>query len=453
MADFDLNDHMAHLLMEEPFFAAVSRTLDKRVDTSIPTAGVRLNRDRARFELVYNPKWFERCIALREGKADSFRYVRGTILHELWHIVLGHVSHRLPATGMSKVWNYATDLAINSHLMDAEAGGTDHHLPPGCLFPGEGPFAEFPRGLSAEAYLTLLQEQQDEQDEQDEQDDDEGEDQQDQQGQPGEGGEGGQQDGQGGEGGEGDQPGDGAGQQAGGDPAPHGDHEGWTDAAAAGGDLDDHEARQVAEERLREAIEQAADEADSKGHGWGSAGCNRSIIRDRVRRKVNWRAILRSFVKATVKADKFSTVRRPNRRIPGLPGRRVDRAAHIAVSIDQSGSVSTAMLQAFYAELATLSKIVSFTVIPFDDTVFEDGVHVWEKGARFDAKRYRCGGTNFNAPTRYVNERSFDGHIVLTDMYAPKPVPSKCKRMWMTDQDGLRYQQFQTHERVIVIED
>ena len=53
MADFDLNDHMAHLLMEEPFFAAVSRTLDKRVDTSIPTAGVRLNRDRARFERHY----------------------------------------------------------------------------------------------------------------------------------------------------------------------------------------------------------------------------------------------------------------------------------------------------------------------------------------------------------------------------------------------------------------
>lgn len=439
MSDFDLNDHLAHLLMEEPFFAAISRSLDKRVDTSIPTAGVRLNRDRARFELVYNPEWFEQCIDLREGKADAFRYVRGTIIHELWHIVLGHVSHRLPATGMSKVWNIATDLAINSHLMDA-AGGGDHHLPPGCLFPGEGPFADMPRGLAAEGYLSLLQQQQQQQ-EQEQQDGEQQDGEQQQDGQGGEGGEGGQQ----------DQPGDG-GQQAGGDPAPHGDHDGWEESADDSS-AESQMAREVAEERLREAIEEAANEADSKGHGWGSARCNRDIIRERVRRKVNWRAILRSFVKATVKADKFSTVRRPNRRIPGLPGRRVNRAASIAVSIDQSGSVSDAMLRAFYAELATLSKIVTFTVVPFDDTVFEDGVHVWKKGARFEAKRYRYGGTDFNAPTRWVNERGFDGHIILTDMCAPKPVPSRVKRMWMTDRDGLSYQPFTTHERVIVIED
>ena len=54
--------------------------------------------------------------------------------------------------------------------------------------------------------------------------------------------------------------------------------------------------------------------------------------------------------------------------------------------------------------------------------------------------------------TRYVNTGKFDGHIVLTDMMAPKPKPSKCQRMWMTDQDGKNSQYFTTNERVIVIE-
>ena len=63
-----------------------------------------------------------------------------------------------------------------------------------------------------------------------------------------------------------------------------------------------------------------------------------------------------------------------------------------------------------------------------------------------------CGGTDFNAPTKWVNDKGFDGHIILTDMAAPKPVASKCQRMWVTTQDCLRYQHFQTNERIIVVD-
>jgi hypothetical protein len=58
---------------------------------------------------------------------------------------------------------------------------------------------------------------------------------------------------------------------------------------------------------------------------------------------------------------------------------------------------------------------------------------------------------DFNAPTKWVNERNYDGHIVLTDMYAPKPNPSRCRRMWMTDIDSYEHMPFKTNERVIVI--
>jgi predicted metal-dependent peptidase len=130
----------------------------------------------------------------------------------------------------------------------------------------------------------------------------------------------------------------------------------------------------------------------------------------------------------------------------------VTRQAKIAISIDQSGSVSDKMLAAFFAELGGLAKYAEFTVVPFDTEVGEEHVFVWKKGKAQSWDRVMCGGTCFNAPTKWVNDRGFDGHIVLTDMCAPKPIPSKCQRMWMTDSDNARNPYFTTTERVIAIE-
>ena len=64
------------------------------------------------------------------------------------------------------------------------------------------------------------------------------------------------------------------------------------------------------------------------------------------------------------------------------------------------------------------------------------------------------GGTDFNAPTKWVNTRTseFDGLIVLTDMEAPKPVACKVPRLWGTDPRGAQRPYFQTNERIMVIE-
>ena len=68
-------------------------------------------------------------------------------------MVFEHVTGRKPDAVNPRTWNFATDLAINSHL---------HNLPENCVKPGQGPFAEFPEGLSAEAYLELLKKKQEE---------------------------------------------------------------------------------------------------------------------------------------------------------------------------------------------------------------------------------------------------------------------------------------------------
>ena len=151
--------------------------------------------------------------------------------------------------------------------------------------------------------------------------------------------------------------------------------------------------------------------------------------------------------------SKTSTVKRINKRYAYIhPGQKVQRHAKIAISIDQSGSVSDEMLEAFFAELNNLSKIATFTVVPFDTEVDPNLVYTWKKGMKRKKERVKYGGTDFSAPTKYVNGEGFDGHIILTDMQAEKPIPSTCQRMWMTTRDCMNNMYFKTHERVIPVE-
>ena len=418
---FNLNMHTHRLLSDEPFFAALSRRIDKRATDSVPTAGVRVTDD-GRFEMLYNPEFMQRtieeCGNTKENRDNPYRWVRGILMHEFYHLIYGHVTTRMPEGGMTKLWNIATDLAINTHIPD--------ELPPSGCIPGRGPFEEFEPKLSADAYYKLLKDnEQASEDNSDGSKDSSG------------GGEG--QDGEG----------DSEGQQGSsmGDQDSLDDHSGWGEST--GGDSATNQ--QIAEERLKDMVKKAAEEAGSRG--WGSVSSEmRQTIMDSIATKVDWKKVLRSFVKASQKSTRRSTVKRINRRFPYIhAGKRSDRVARVAISIDQSGSVSNSMLAAFFSELDELAKYAEFVVVPFDTRVDESLVYTWKKGEKKQWERVMCGGTCFNAPTAYVNENGFDGHIILTDMCAEKPIPSKCKRMWMTDSYGATQPYFKTHEKVLEI--
>ena len=405
---FDLNEHTYRLLESEPFFASLSRRINKKMTKAIPTAGVRITDD-GQFEMVYNPDFFD---ALTQKERS------GVLKHEFYHLIFEHVTGRLPPEGMTKMWNIATDLAINSHLMD--------ELPEQGCFPSREPFQDYPVGQSAEFYYKMLKE--------------------DEQFQPKEG------EGEDGEGGEGQGNGQGGGS---GLPDSLDDHSGW------GGESDMDEQtkqamREVAEQRLKEAMKDAVDEINSSGRGWGSVGAStRKAIQDFITPKVDWRKVLRYFIKTSQRASKRSTPRRINKRFPYIhSGKRVTRQAKIAISIDQSGSVGDDMLALFFSELSALAKYATFTIIPFDTEVDPDKVWVWKKGKRHTFERVLCGGTNFDAPTEYVNKSKdpFDGHIILTDMEAPKPKPSKCQRMWATTPEYAERPYFTTNERMLIME-
>jgi len=414
---FDLNKHTARLLQAEPFFAALSRRIDKRASNAVPTAGVKV-ADNGHFEMVYNPEFFEKLTDIERA---------GVLKHEFYHLVFEHVTGRLPEEGMTKLWNFATDLAINSNLRG--------ELPEGCLMPGEGHFADMPVGLTAEAYFKLLKDKQEEEGGEGDEGNESGE-----QGEPGEGEGSGQ-----GESGEGEGEGEGNGSGAGGEPQEFDDHSGWGEG--------DNTANEIAKQRLKETIKKAAEEA-SKAGSWGTVpGDTRREILDRLTAKVDWRKVLRYFIKTSQRANRSSTVKRVNRRYAYVhPGKKVNRVAKIAISIDQSGSVDDGMLALFFTELNKLANLAEFTVVPFDTRVDESLVYVWKKGENRKRERVMCGGTCFDAPTQYVNERGFDGHIVLTDLMAPKPKASKCQRMWMTTEYYAKRPYFQTNERIVVVD-
>ena len=389
--DFDLNLHAYRLLQEEPFFAALSRKVEKQADPSIPTAGVWVNPNSGVFEMKYNPEFL--------GKLPEDQ-IRGVLKHEFYHLIFDHVTSRKPEGVPHKAWNIAADLAINSHIAD--------ELPETACVPGRGPFAELPLFKSAEWYLANLPE---------------------------------------GEGEEGEGSGEGSGDGEGDSPGSFDDHSGWEEAA-------DSEANALAKERLKNAIKEAAQEAAKSAKGFGSmSGELKEEILKRLETKVDWKKVLRYFIKTSQRASRSSSVKRINRRYAYIhPGKRVKRQAKIAIAIDQSGSVSNEMLEAFFSELNKLAKIAEFTVVPFDTQVDESKVYVWKKGENKKAERVLCGGTCFEAPTDWANNNNVDGVIILTDMEAPKPKACKAQRMWMTDERGAANPYFQTNERVVVVD-
>ena len=395
---FDLKLHAYRLLMDEPFFAALSRKVEKRADYNIETAGVRVNPDSAQFEMIYNPDFFA---SLPEDQ------VRGVLKHEFYHLIFDHVTSRKPEGVPHQAWNVAADLAINSHLVG--------ELPDFACMPGVGPFAEMPLGESAEWYLNNLPQKEEN-----------------------EGGKDGQGESSEGEPGEGE-------------PGSFDDHSGWSES---GDSSEQQAANQMAKQRLKEAIKEAASEAAGSGKGWGSmSGAVKKEIIKRLETKVDWKKVLRYFIKTSQRSNRSASVKRINRRYAYIhPGKKVNRQAKIAVAIDQSGSVNDEMLEAFFGELNKLASLASFTVVPFDTEVDQSKVYEWKKGQSKKAERVLCGGTCFEAPTKWANENGVDGLIILTDMEAPKPGRCKAQRLWLTDDRGARNPYFQTNERVIPID-
>jgi predicted metal-dependent peptidase len=385
-------------MWDEPFFAAMLRDITKVETTQIPTAGVLAKDGNIKM-------WWNRTfVAALEPKK-----VKGLLKHEVYHLVFEHTTSRKKTPHL--IHNYATDLAINSLIAVEE-------LPEGGLIPGRAlvlkddarekmspdALARFerisakieslPPMMSSEWYFGELMS-----------DDQFREDMEPQEGSGGQGGE----------------PKDGV-------PGTTDDHGGWDE-----GDMSDAE-KELVKGKVKQALREAVNKCDSNGK-WGSVGAEmRGTLRAMCSNEICWKAVLKSFVGMSQRANKSRTMKRINRKYPYIhSGRKIGHSANVAVYVDQSGSVDDEALALLYAELNNLARKVTFTFIPFDSSVDEENEFVWKRGQNARLERYRCGGTNFHAVAEHANanRHRFDGYIVMTDGEAADPGPSRLRRAWV----------------------
>lgn len=409
-SDFNLDRHLIPFLQDCPFFAELSRHLGKFASRDIPTACVTYDPVSDQIAAYFNPDFMKTL--------PNFQ-VRGVIKHEFYHPSLGHLTARKRFP--DKAWNIATDLAINSLITenagkpaDATDESTDDELrilPKFALVPGRWPskrdgtdltavekkaselgalIAGFPKMKASEWYfeqiMAVAQEK----------------------------------------------------CSPGSDPF---EGEAWI------GSMDDHspwddipdEQREYVEGKVKTIVARAVRHADSLSSGWGDIPVE---IRDKIRKSVStivdWRSVLRQFVGTLVRGARASSIKRINRRYPYVhPGVKRSYSAKLLVARDESGSVSKQMLELFFGELNSLTRKVEIDFLPFDSDCSNNDVVRWSKGTIPEAAtmRTKCGGTDFNAPTRVFNDPRnrgrWDGLLILTDGGAPAPIPSRAKRGWV----------------------
>jgi predicted metal-dependent peptidase len=383
---FNLQSHLVSLLWDEPFYSRILRSLNKVETEEIPTAGV-LCKDGD-----ITMWWNRRFLASLSNK-----HVKGLIKHECLHLVFKHTTDRRKTPHI--IWNYATDLAINSIIPYEE-------LPEGGLVPGyalppltsddmknmsqenidffnhlSNLIASLPQNKTSEFYYEKLM-----QDEKIKENAEKCE--------------------------------------------AYGigfdDHEGWDEMSP--------EQREMMQEKLGELLKSAVEEGNQKG--WGSISSQVAITLNKmISKTIKWEDVLKRFCGFTRRDDRQTSNKRLNRKYPTIhPGTKKIYKPRIAVYVDESGSMPASILERFYAELNSLSARTDFYMYKFDSLVDDKSGFLWKKGKKLNINRSLSGGTNFQSVTKHAlkNKKNFDGYIIFTDGCAPKPAPSHgLKRCWL----------------------
>lgn len=422
-----LDKYLLQLIADEPFYSKISQHTVKVLSRSIPTMCV-CHFD-GMYHMIVNPDFVEKLESYKDSDGNFVPRkddIMSVIQHELNHIFLGHCDRRVLGSKTSskddaRAW--AIDMANNSLLVHDQKKSL-----PGCpIVPGLRPGMPFnpsrdpispmrqislalePNGLeqammnaprleSCEFYYAMLQ--------------------------------------------------------------PF-----VKDVSGYDGDVgtDEHgdwmtseSSPERMEEQRKDILREAANHA--KNRGWGSISVEmQTRIRSYLDTQISWQEELAQWLGVNaVPALRGSTFKKLNRKFPyAQPGKRRMHGLHVAICIDMSGSVSDRMLSILCGELPELCQIAKMTIIPFDSQVLKSKIIYLEPGDQPKIDRVMCGGTDFNAPTSFVNEEAhrdmFDVMIILTDGECGHPEPSRVPRCWLIPPDCKLH--FETDEKIISLKD
>jgi predicted metal-dependent peptidase len=181
-------------------------------------------------------------------------------------------------------------------------------------------------------------------------------------------------------------------------------------------------------EKLARDIDQAMRQglmAQQKLAGRGTGGMSRDLA-ELMQPKIDWREVLREFVKTTCRARDASSWRRVNRRflsgdtyMPSLIGERV---GHLVVAVDTSGSVGVNELKDFLSEVKGIAEEVNpekVDLLYWDSSIagHEEYTDTNVSNIIASTKPRGGGGTSPSCITKYLEEKRIEPEccIVLTD--------------------------------------
>jgi predicted metal-dependent peptidase len=188
------------------------------------------------------------------------------------------------------------------------------------------------------------------------------------------------------------------------------------------------EDKKILEREIDQAIRQGLI-AHQKNIGKGGGGLDREL-EDLLAPKIDWREVLREFVKATCSNKDTSSWRRVNRRFLStgvyMPSMIGEKVGHLVVAIDTSGSIGGPELAEFLSEVQAIAEEVSPEVV---DLIYWDGdvaAHEKYEGSAVSnivssTKPKGGGGTDPSCVSQYLKDENIKPEcvIVLTDGYVP----------------------------------
>ena len=192
---------------------------------------------------------------------------------------------------------------------------------------------------------------------------------------------------------------------------------------------------QLASEQVKETVRRA-----QRSKQWGSvAGGLKDEIEATTIVRIDYRTILSGF-----RASVLCSKRRLTRMIPSrrygfqYMGSKRDFATRLLVAIDVSGSVDDKQVA---QALSIINRFFKYGVENVDVILFDVALHgevMSMKKAQKSIKIEGRGGTSFQEPIDYFLDNHYDGLIMITDGYAPKPELPKAfygNILWMLYND------------------
>ena len=195
----------------------------------------------------------------------------------------------------------------------------------------------------------------------------------------------------------------------------------WADAK----NMTDAEKKELLKE-VDQAIRQGI-MAHQKIAGTGAGGLDREL-EGLLEPKVDWREVLREFVKATCNAKDTSSWRKVNRRFLStgtyMPSMIGEKVGHIVIGIDTSGSIGGSELAEFLSEVKAIAEDVNPEVVDLLYWDCEVARHEVYEGSEVSSiiqstKPRGGGGTSPSCVSAYLKEKGIKPEciIILTDGY------------------------------------